>query len=309
MASQAPEHKQWHSNVGLDEFVGHVLKFKSLVDSTQTRELGTVDKQQLKKMMGWGLFIEQVVGGLNTDSQRDSLARALGLSHRAILPRLYQARRWVLRSMLGSTFLADHPRPESLVMWIMACYEELPPLQAHQDAGGETDQPASFVDDASAIMKSRGDVGVVSHAYSALLLCGGGGKLASSISTRDAAGGGGKSTRVPCLYEMSVDTAQKRAYASNCFTFLSSRCAQGDGQHKHGVLAEQVTSFILELSELAQTDIVSLEILCLVLLEPWRQQATCTVKHQAEDSACDSQQESLGTSLNGALLKQASALL
>ncbi|CBJ26297.1 expressed unknown protein [Ectocarpus siliculosus] len=308
MASQAPEHKQWHSNVGLDEFVGHVLTFKSLVDSTQTRELGTVDKEQLKKMMGWGLFIEQVVGGLNTDSQRDSLARALGLSHRAILPRLYQARRWVLRSMLGSTFLVDHPRPESLVMWIMACYEELPPLQAHQDAGGETDQSASFVDDASAVVKSRGDVGVVSHAYSALLLCGGGSKLASSISTRDAAGGGGKSTRVPCLYEMSVDTAQKRAYASNCFTFLSSRCAQGDGQHKHGVLAEQVTSFILELSELAQTDIVSLEILCLVLLEPWRQ-ATRTAKHQAEDSACDSQQESLGTSLNGALLKQVEGFL
>ncbi|CAB1107394.1 unnamed protein product [Ectocarpus sp. CCAP 1310/34] len=340
MASQAPEQKQWHSSVGLDEFVGHVLKFKSLVDSTQTRELGTVDKEQLDKIMGWGIFIEQedrkrlknkrgtigasssfpysysyrrlafvqVVGGLNTDSQRDSLAQALGLSHRAILPRLYQARRWVLRSMLGSTFLADHPHPESLLMWVMACYEELPPLQAHQDAGGETDQPASFVNDASAVVKSRGDVGVVSHAYSALLLCGGGSKLASSISTRDAAGDGGKSTSVPCLYEMSVDTAQKRAYASNCFTFLSSRCAQDDGQHKHGVLAEQVTSFILELSELAQTDIVSLEILCLVLLEPWRQ-ATCTAKHQAEGSACDSQQESLGTSLNAAVLKQASALV
>ncbi|CAN0564025.1 unnamed protein product, partial [Ectocarpus sp. 12 AP-2014] len=26
MASQAPEQKQWHSSVGLDEFVGHVLK-------------------------------------------------------------------------------------------------------------------------------------------------------------------------------------------------------------------------------------------------------------------------------------------
>lgn len=66
MASQAPEHKQWHSNVGLDEFVGHVLKFKYLVDSTQTRELGTVDKEQLKKMMGWGLFIEQVRGPLSS---------------------------------------------------------------------------------------------------------------------------------------------------------------------------------------------------------------------------------------------------
>lgn len=60
MATQTPEHKHWHSNIGLDEFVGHVLKFKSLVDSTQTRELGTIDKEQLKKMMGWGLFIEQV---------------------------------------------------------------------------------------------------------------------------------------------------------------------------------------------------------------------------------------------------------
>ncbi|CAN0211377.1 unnamed protein product [Ectocarpus sp. 13 AM-2016] len=207
--------------------------------------------------------------------------------------------------MLGSIFLADHPRPESLLMWVMACYEELPPLQ---DAGGETEEPASFVDDASAVVKSRGDVGVVSHAYSALLLCGGGSKLASSISTRDPAGDGGKSTSVPCLYEISVDTAQKRAYASNCFTFLSSRCAQDDGQHKDGVLAEQVTSFILELSDLAQTDVVSLEVLCLVLLEPWRQ-ATCTAKHQAEDSACDSQQESLGTSLNGAVLKQASELV
>ncbi|CAM9107786.1 unnamed protein product, partial [Ectocarpus fasciculatus] len=305
LLSGAPEHKQWHSNVGLDDFVGHVLKFNSLVDSTQTRELGTVDKEQLKKMMGWGLFIEQVVGGLDTDSQRNSLAQALGLSHCAILPRLYQARRWVLRSMLGSTFLADHPRPESLLMWIMACNEELPPLQAHEDAGDETHQAASFANDASAVVKSRGDVGVVSHAYSALLLCGGGNKLGSSSSTREAAGDGGKSTRVPCLYEMSVETAQKRAYANNCFMFLSSRCARDDGQHKHGVLAEQVTSFILELSELARTDIVSLEILCLVLLEPWRQ-ASCIATHQAQDSARGSQQESLDTSLNSAILKQAS---
>lgn len=104
---------------------------------------------------------------------------------------------------------------------------------------------------------------------------------------------------------MSVDTAQKRAYASNCFTFLSSSCFQDDGQHKHGVLPEQVTSFILELSELARTDIVSLEILCLVLLEPWRH-ATCTAKQQAEDSARDLRQELLDTSLNSALLKQAS---
>lgn len=47
-------------------------------------------------------------------------------------PTTFAARRWVLRSMLGSSFLADHPRPESLLMWIMAWYEELPPLQGRQ---------------------------------------------------------------------------------------------------------------------------------------------------------------------------------
>lgn len=36
------------------------------------------------------------------------------------------ARRWVLRSMLGSAFLGDHPKPEALLMWIMTEYAALP---------------------------------------------------------------------------------------------------------------------------------------------------------------------------------------
>lgn len=36
------------------------------------------------------------------------------------------ARRWVLRSMLGSAFLGDHPKPEALLMWIMTEYAAIP---------------------------------------------------------------------------------------------------------------------------------------------------------------------------------------
>lgn len=39
---------------------------------------------------------------------------------------LLSARRWVLRSMLGSTFLADHPKPEALLVWIMIEYAAVP---------------------------------------------------------------------------------------------------------------------------------------------------------------------------------------
>ena len=39
---------------------------------------------------------------------------------------MLSARRWVLRSMLGSAFLGDHPKPEALLMWIMTEYAAIP---------------------------------------------------------------------------------------------------------------------------------------------------------------------------------------
>ncbi len=46
----------------------------------------------------------------------------------AVLP----ARAWVLSSMLRSAFLLQHPKPEALLVWIMAEYSELPKLQGRK---------------------------------------------------------------------------------------------------------------------------------------------------------------------------------
>lgn len=68
------------------------------------------------------------------------------------------------------------------------------------------------------------------------------------------------------MYEMSVETAQKRAYARNCYDRMLSECDQRGA----GVLGVRETSFVDKLAEVSRSDTVALEIMCLALLEPWR---------------------------------------
>lgn len=146
----------------------------------------------------------------------------------------------------------------------------------------------SFVEDAGNIVTSHGCLAAISHAYSALVVCvGGSSELESGTSAPDSSGENireGRTRRRPCVYEMSVETAQKRAYASNCYNQLLSEYDQDVRQGK------QTTSFIEELVEVARRDAVAIEVLCLLLLEPWRRPHT----------------DSLHSPLNNALLQQAS---
>lgn len=148
---------------------------------------------------------------------------------------------------------------------------------------------SSFVADAGSIVTSTGRLAVISHAYSALVVCVGGiSELESGISPSDSSGESIREVstrRRPCVYEMSVETAQKRAYASNCYNQLLSEFNQDVQQ------GNQATSFLEELVEISRGDTIAMEVLCLVLLEPWRRTAHT---------------DSLHSPLNSALLQQAS---
>lgn len=157
------------------------------------------------------------------------------------------------------------------------------------------DQPtilSSFVEDAGNIVTCHGRLAVMSHAYSALVVCvGGSSEMGPGISASDRSEESIREvsiTRRPCVYEMSVETAQKRAYASNCYNQLLSEYDQDVRQGK------RATSFVEELVEIGRADTVAVEVLCLILLEPWRR-TTHT--------------DSPNSSLNNALLQQASGLI
>lgn len=122
----------------------------------------------------------------------------------------------------------------------------------------------TFVEDTADLVVAHGRLAVMSSAYSALLVCADGNEYLPFAPTSDC---GGKSTRRrPSIYEMSVETAQKRAYARNCYDRMLSEC----NQREAGVLGERATRFIDELAEVSRTDTVALEVMCLALLEPWR---------------------------------------
>lgn len=62
MGTQVPDQQEqpWHAKFGLDEFVEHVEKLQKIVDSANSTKLWSIDKMKLKKMVGWGLFVEEV---------------------------------------------------------------------------------------------------------------------------------------------------------------------------------------------------------------------------------------------------------
>eukprot|EP00752_Nemacystus_decipiens_P011888 g10541.t1 len=170
----AEQQQAWHAAIGLADFVAHVSNLQHIVDACNTAELGSIDRAKLKNIMQWGLFVEEMMESLSTDSQRDALARALpslsfeGSSHSATLARLHQARAWVLSSMLGSAFLGDHPKPEALLMWIMSEHQELPNPQ--ERIGAQPSILSTFVEDTAELVAAHGRLAVLSSAYSALVV-------------------------------------------------------------------------------------------------------------------------------------------
>lgn len=104
---------------------------------------------------------------------------------------------------------------------------------------------STFMVDATDVMRSSAYTAVLSHAYSALMAC------TNEKTCMDEA-------CAPSASEMSVETAQKRAYASNCWSvFLRIREQR------------RATDFIAKMATLARTDmlvLVSLNILYRVLL-------------------------------------------
>lgn len=260
------EQQQWHVAIGLADFVAHVSNLQHVVDMCNTAELSSIDRAKLKNFMQWGSFIEEMMESLHSDSQRDALARALpclsnqGASHAATLARLHQARAWVLGSILGSAFLGDHPKPEALLMWIMSEHQGI--LKPQGPADKQCGAFGTFVEDTADLVVAHGSLAVMSSAYSGLLVSADENEPGSFAT---ASNSGGKSTRQrPCEYEMSVETAQKRAYARNCYDRILSEGTQRE-------TGERATSIISEWAEVSRTDAIALEIMCLALLEPWRQ--------------------------------------
>ncbi|CAM9299674.1 unnamed protein product, partial [Sphacelaria rigidula] len=152
-----------------------------------------------------------VVRSLNTDWKREMLVQALAVSSEgnpslriATLQRLAHARRWVLSSTLGSAFLQDHPQPRELLKWTMAEYAEL-----FNDDGSSKDSVnlCAFLVDATDVLRSSAYTAVLSHACAALMAC------TTEVTRSDEA-------RWPAASEVSVETAQKRAYANNCWSVL-----------------------------------------------------------------------------------------
>lgn len=143
-----------------------------------------------------------------------------------------------------------------------------------------------FVEDATEVIKTRGNTACLSHACSALLACAsrtaevGTSQLAAGVQASPSSSGGGlfpsetletglccaeqgpprrrKRGRPAFVYETSVETAQKRAYASNCYGVLLSKCNQGDGTRGRGFNDNGVNSFIAQMTALARMDTVVL---------------------------------------------------
>ncbi|CAM9104471.1 unnamed protein product [Discosporangium mesarthrocarpum] len=315
---QSSHPTMWHPAVTIEQFTSHVVSHVEIVDMTLSPKLCLFDKSTIKRAMGWGAYVEQVVHSLVESWKIKALELALDAtfptrnwSHRVTVPRLRQARRWVLSSMLGSAFLGDSPRPKVLLRWIMMEYASLPAVRCdgggmpHVSQGGIVQSSdgstcvsfGAFIEDAAEVMRSRAETAVLSHACSALRACSreevakqysaksrdrkfpypgilsphGGARTLSMQSGRWATH---KNTHgFPSSYEISVETAQKRAYASNCYSVLLSKHIEDEARQQEGLPVSNLGSserFLQEMGVLAQSDIIVLEILCLMLLEPWR---------------------------------------
>lgn len=52
---------QWHPSVLLNDFVQQVYSLQQIVDMTKTPKLGAFDDDTIKRAMGWGSYIEEVM--------------------------------------------------------------------------------------------------------------------------------------------------------------------------------------------------------------------------------------------------------
>lgn len=69
---------------------------------------------------------------------------------------------------------------------------------------------------------------------------------------------GRKRGRPSFAHETSVETAQKRAYASNCYGVLLSKCNHSDGPRGQVFDDNGVASFMAQMATLARMDTVVL---------------------------------------------------
>lgn len=164
-----------------------------------------------------------------------------------------------------------------------------------------------FVPDASEVVKSNAHTAVLSHAYSALMACTNAlaspkypsyGSSATMLQNHadptkegparaekmcnngsHSSKHGSVHAKRPrlqpslCLHETTVETAQKRAYAGNCWSVLTSKCNEVGGQAREQEHKSEIDAFVAALTALARTDNVVLVSLCLV----GRVQSICLV--------------------------------
>ena len=161
-------------------------------------------------------------------------------------------------------------------------------LSTSNDVGREHPRSLrSFVEDATEVIKTRGNTASLSHACSALLACASRsgevctpGPSAGVHTPRSASCGGGlipsetletalgsaeqdplwrrKRGRPALVYETSIETAQKRAYASNCLGVLLSKCNHAGAPQSRGMNDNAVASFVAKMAALARVDTVVL---------------------------------------------------
>lgn len=141
-----------------------------------------------------------------------------------------------------------------------------------------------FVEDATDTVRSRGNMAALSHTYSALLM------FFPNSRRRLGSFEAGLGSQAPCssfegklfhmserfdissfwagkvlpncsskekrprMYEMSIETAQKRAYASNCYNLLLSKCMRDEGRREQNKNSDEAATFVGQMATLARAD-------------------------------------------------------
>lgn len=104
------------------------------------------------------------------------------------------------------------------------------PSAIREGSNKDSMDPCAFLVDATNVLRSSAYTAVLSHACAALMAC------TTEVTRSDE-------SRWPAASEVSVETAQKRAYANNCWSvLLRMRDQRG------------ATDFIAEMAALARTD-------------------------------------------------------
>lgn len=131
------------------------------------------------------------------------------------------------------------------------------------DRGQSAWSLAVFVGNATDVIKLSGNTAALSHAYSALSVCTVANADDSNIDFSRIPPGltvGSKSLRLdlqrkrrrqPSTYEMSIETAQKRAYASNCYRVLLSKIKE---ECPKGEACDEGKRFIARIASLSNSE-------------------------------------------------------